>query len=251
MAWVSKHSTSSGTPVVLATPPGWGSLPRQQNSGIRELRNPGDTPWRWLPAMSAAGFTDIAVCRMKWLGGDAAQDVYNPTLYRTIPYHIAMSFVGCFLLVQLRKPFILDYQLPYPSATAGAVLINSLHSSSGEDNVCLPNSHISLWSFLSRLIFVPFSFSSPSFVLFSFFVCGEDPSYASHTYTMLSMPLFSPLCPKFSSLFFRFLLPATKPNANAQVHSIFRPKRALNFSQISPPVLHLHQSAFHKCLNPP
>ena len=64
--------------------------------------------------------------------GNRPEDVYNPTLGRTIPYMFCISFVGIFMLVQLRKRFLIDYDLPYPSGTAGGVLINSLHTLGGE-----------------------------------------------------------------------------------------------------------------------
>lgn len=56
------------------------------------------------------------------------QDVYNPELWRTIPYLLCISLIGIFILLSLRKRFIVDYALPYPSGTASGVLINSLHS---------------------------------------------------------------------------------------------------------------------------
>lgn len=57
-----------------------------------------------------------------------AQDVFDPELQRVIPYLICISLIGIFILLQLRKRFIVDYALPYPSGTASGVLINSLHS---------------------------------------------------------------------------------------------------------------------------
>lgn len=57
----------------------------------------------------------------------AAQDVYDPELWRTIPYLLCISLIGIFILLQLHKRFIVDYALPYPSGTASGVLINSLH----------------------------------------------------------------------------------------------------------------------------
>ncbi len=56
-----------------------------------------------------------------------AQDVYEPELWRVIPYLLCISLIGIFILLQLRKRFIVDYALPYPSGTASGVLINSLH----------------------------------------------------------------------------------------------------------------------------
>ena len=51
--------------------------------------------------------------------GNRPEDVFEPSLSRTIPYMFCISFVGIFMLVQLRKRFIIDYDLPYPSGTAG------------------------------------------------------------------------------------------------------------------------------------
>ena len=45
-----------------------------------------------------------------------------------IPYLLVISLIGIFILLSLRKRFIIDYALPYPSGTASGVLINSLHS---------------------------------------------------------------------------------------------------------------------------
>nr|DAD36031.1 TPA_asm: hypothetical protein HUJ06_006671 [Nelumbo nucifera] len=43
----------------------------------------------------------------------------------------AVSFVGLFSIVPLRKIMIIDYKLTYPSGTATAFLINSFHTSKG------------------------------------------------------------------------------------------------------------------------
>ncbi|KAH7659593.1 Oligopeptide transporter OPT protein [Dioscorea alata] len=44
----------------------------------------------------------------------------------------AVSFVGIFALVPLRKIMIIDYKLTYPSGTATAVLINGFHTRQGD-----------------------------------------------------------------------------------------------------------------------
>ncbi|KAM0934409.1 putative oligopeptide transporter, OPT superfamily [Dioscorea sansibarensis] len=44
----------------------------------------------------------------------------------------AVSFVGIFALVPLRKIMIIDYKLTYPSGTATAVLINGFHTRRGD-----------------------------------------------------------------------------------------------------------------------
>jgi uncharacterized oligopeptide transporter (OPT) family protein len=47
--------------------------------------------------------------------GNRAQDVYQPSLTRTIPYMFSISLLGIFFLLPLRNLFILKYDLPYPS----------------------------------------------------------------------------------------------------------------------------------------
>ncbi len=82
-----------------------------------------------------------ALCRV--------QDVYEPELKRVIPYLICISLIGIFILLQLRKRFIVDYALPYPSGTASGVLINSLHSIGNNTAVrqACPAPHlVRLWS---------------------------------------------------------------------------------------------------------
>lgn len=66
-------------------------------------------------------FVIIVIC------GCVVQDVFDPELWRVIPYLLCISLIGIFILLQLRKRFIVDYALPYPSGTASGVLINSLH----------------------------------------------------------------------------------------------------------------------------
>ena len=64
----------------------------------------------------------------KFTGDFGLQDVYNPELWRVIPYLLCISLIGIFILLSLRKRFVIQYNLPYPSCTASGVLINSLHS---------------------------------------------------------------------------------------------------------------------------
>ena len=56
------------------------------------------------------------------------QEVYAPDLRRVVPYLLCISLIGIFILLSLRKRFVIQYNLPYPSCTASGVLINSLHS---------------------------------------------------------------------------------------------------------------------------
>lgn len=52
----------------------------------------------------------------------------EPRLGWMIGFLFVVCFVGLLALVPLRKIMIIDYQLPYPSGTATAVLINRFHS---------------------------------------------------------------------------------------------------------------------------
>ena len=55
------------------------------------------------------------------------QDVVDPDLRRVIPYLLLISLIGNFIMIQLRKRFIVDYRLPYPSSTVAGIVLNSLH----------------------------------------------------------------------------------------------------------------------------
>ncbi|KAE8807690.1 putative metal-nicotianamine transporter YSL6 [Hordeum vulgare] len=60
--------------------------------------------------------------------GNRAIDVKNPSLSWMIGFMFLVSFVGIFSLVALRKVMVIDYKLTYPSGTATAMLINSVHT---------------------------------------------------------------------------------------------------------------------------
>ncbi|XP_028786145.1 probable metal-nicotianamine transporter YSL6 [Neltuma alba] len=60
--------------------------------------------------------------------GNRAEDVINPGLLWMIGFTFVVSFLGLFSLVPLRKVMVMDYKLTYPSGTATAMLINSLHT---------------------------------------------------------------------------------------------------------------------------
>ena len=64
------------------------------------------------------------------------QDVYEPIMSRTIPYMFCIGFIGIFMLVLMRKIFIIDYRLQFPSGTATGILINGLHTPKGETQAC-------------------------------------------------------------------------------------------------------------------
>ena len=69
----------------------------------------------YLIAMDRQSYENVGV----GTPGNRPEDVFEPSLAKTIPYMFCISFVGIFMLVQLRKRFIIDYDLPYPSGTAG------------------------------------------------------------------------------------------------------------------------------------
>ncbi|EIE18748.1 OPT superfamily oligopeptide transporter [Coccomyxa subellipsoidea C-169] len=66
------------------------------------------------------------------IAGNRAEDVYEPSLERSIPYLLCVGIIGIFTLVILRKRFIIDYRLQYPSGTATGILIASFHTPKGE-----------------------------------------------------------------------------------------------------------------------
>ncbi|KAM7475259.1 hypothetical protein LguiB_022502 [Lonicera macranthoides] len=58
-------------------------------------------------------------------------DYKNPALGWMIGFLFAVSFLGLFSVVPLRKIMIIDFKLTYPSGTATAHLINSFHTPEG------------------------------------------------------------------------------------------------------------------------
>ncbi|GFZ21341.1 YELLOW STRIPE like 7 [Actinidia rufa] len=63
--------------------------------------------------------------------GNTPMNVKNLSLGWMIGFLFAVSFVGLFSIVPLRKMMILKYKLTYPSGTATAYLINSFHTPKG------------------------------------------------------------------------------------------------------------------------
>ena len=53
-------------------------------------------------------------------------------MQRVVPYMFCIGLIGIFTLVLLRKRFIIDYRLQFPSGTATGVLISSFHTPKGE-----------------------------------------------------------------------------------------------------------------------
>ena len=60
------------------------------------------------------------------------QDVYEPVMQRIIPYMFCIGLIGIFMLVVMRKKFIIDYRLHFPSGTATGILIAGFHTPKGE-----------------------------------------------------------------------------------------------------------------------
>ena len=53
-------------------------------------------------------------------------------MQRIIPYMFCIGLIGIFMLVVMRKKFIIDYRLHFPSGTATGVLISGFHTPKGE-----------------------------------------------------------------------------------------------------------------------
>jgi hypothetical protein len=63
--------------------------------------------------------------------GDATgrpEAVYDPTLARIYPYIALTGILGVFLLTNIRKLMIVDWQLPFPSGTASGIMMESFHT---------------------------------------------------------------------------------------------------------------------------
>lgn len=67
--------------------------------------------------------------------GNSPTDVQPYETSKAIAYMLLIGFTGIFSVTALRKIFIIDYKLAYPSGTATGVLINSLHTPAGEARV--------------------------------------------------------------------------------------------------------------------
>ncbi|XWS68499.1 hypothetical protein CRYUN_Cryun04dG0095800 [Craigia yunnanensis] len=64
-------------------------------------------------------------------GGNTPENVKKLSIGWMMGFLFAVSFVGLFSIVPLRKIMILKYKLTYPSGTATAYLINSFHTPKG------------------------------------------------------------------------------------------------------------------------
>ena len=74
--------------------------------------------------------------------GNSPTDVQAYSTPKTIGYMFLIGFTGIFAVTALRKIFIIDYKLSYPSGTATGVLINSLHTPAGAKRVSNPGSSV-------------------------------------------------------------------------------------------------------------
>ena len=54
-------------------------------------------------------------------------------MQRIIPYMFCIGLIGIFMLVIMRKKFITDYRLHFPSGTATGILISGFHTPTGEE----------------------------------------------------------------------------------------------------------------------
>mmetsp|Transcript_7642 Transcript_7642/g.13536 ORF Transcript_7642/g.13536 Transcript_7642/m.13536 type:complete len:696 (-) Transcript_7642:192-2279(-) len=79
----------------------------------------------------------IAMDESSWekTGADADQEseIVNPQYKNIIPFAFLVCFTGIFVLNTLRKNFIVDMKLTYPSGTATAVMINQFFTEDGSD----------------------------------------------------------------------------------------------------------------------
>ncbi|GAV70607.1 OPT domain-containing protein [Cephalotus follicularis] len=96
-------------------------------------------------------------------GGNTPQNVKGLSIGWMMGFLFAVSFVGLFSIVPLRKMMILKYKLTYPSGTATAYLINSFHTPKGAK---LAKKQVSV-------LFKSFCFSF-FFAFFQWFYTGGD-----------------------------------------------------------------------------
>ncbi|KAJ9533802.1 hypothetical protein QJQ45_026882 [Haematococcus lacustris] len=120
----------------LAAHCGWPAPP----AGAQEC----NTVQTFITACSSVAFTGgfasflTALDRVSYttLGGEAApgnraEDVYEPTIGRVLPYLFSVSVIGVFTLISMRKTMIIDYNLTYPSGTATGLMIDSFFTKRG------------------------------------------------------------------------------------------------------------------------
>ncbi len=83
------------------------------------------------PASRLAHWQQLLHC----IAGNSPTDVQPYETGKAIAFMLLIGFTGIFSVTALRKIFIIDYKLAYPSGTATGVLINSLHTPAGEARV--------------------------------------------------------------------------------------------------------------------
>lgn len=64
-------------------------------------------------------------------GANTPLNIKNPHVGWMMGFLFAVSFLGLFSIMPLRKVMIMKYKLTYPSGTATAYLINSFHTPKG------------------------------------------------------------------------------------------------------------------------
>ncbi|KAG8071647.1 hypothetical protein GUJ93_ZPchr0006g43991 [Zizania palustris] len=69
--------------------------------------------------------------------GNVPGSYKEPGIGWMVGFLLAISFAGNLSLIPLRKAFVVDYKLTYPSGTATAVLINGFHTAQGNKNAKL------------------------------------------------------------------------------------------------------------------
>ncbi|KAG8094677.1 hypothetical protein GUJ93_ZPchr0012g20547 [Zizania palustris] len=69
--------------------------------------------------------------------GNVSGSYKEPGIGWMVGFLLAISFAGNLSLIPLRKAFVVDYKLTYPSGTATAVLINGFHTAQGNKNAKL------------------------------------------------------------------------------------------------------------------
>jgi OPT family oligopeptide transporter len=74
---------------------------------------------------------------------------------------LAAAFYGLFFAIPLRKYYIIQQNLVFPSPTATAVTIRSLHAVSDEGSTAKKQSQVIIWSFLATTIYQLLSFFVP------------------------------------------------------------------------------------------
>jgi uncharacterized oligopeptide transporter (OPT) family protein len=86
--------------------------------------------------------------RLKLLSEDPSQDIF-----RILTLTAVSAYYGLFFAVPLRRYFVIKVKLLFPSPTASAVTIRSLHDSVQGEGVGKVKAKWMLWSFVAALLF--------------------------------------------------------------------------------------------------